>query len=90
MITTIRLLFRNMASKLLGGGSMACNSPRMLPNVCAGERPVNSALEVDLDFERSVRPPPQPTEETTRTLEYPPPSIAMLGRHLSEAQTQAD
>lgn len=30
---------------------------------------MNSALEVDLDFERAVRPPPAPTEDTTRSLE---------------------
>ncbi|EIE20541.1 Mpp10-domain-containing protein, partial [Coccomyxa subellipsoidea C-169] len=35
----------------------------------AGARPLNSALEVDLDFERAVRPPPQPTEEITASLE---------------------
>ncbi|BDA50529.1 probable U3 small nucleolar ribonucleoprotein protein MPP10 at C-terminar half [Coccomyxa sp. Obi] len=35
----------------------------------AGARPLNSALEVDLDFERAVRPPPQPTEEVTASLE---------------------
>ncbi len=34
-----------------------------------GARPLNSALEVDLDFERAVRPPPQPTEEITASLE---------------------
>lgn len=35
----------------------------------AGARPLNSALEVDLDFERAVRPPPQPTEEVTSSIE---------------------
>ena len=35
----------------------------------AGARPLNSALEVDLDFERAVRPPPQPTEEVTVSIE---------------------
>jgi U3 small nucleolar RNA-associated protein MPP10 len=34
-----------------------------------GARPLNSALEIDLDFERAVRPPPQPTEEATASLE---------------------
>ena len=38
----------------------------MLP---AGQRPKNSALEVDLDFETSMKPPPAPTEESTRSLE---------------------
>jgi U3 small nucleolar RNA-associated protein MPP10 len=32
-------------------------------------RPKNSALEVDLDFETTMKPPPQPTEETTQSLE---------------------
>ena len=35
----------------------------------AARRPLNSALELDLDFERQVRPPPQPTEEATASLE---------------------
>ena len=35
----------------------------------AGARPLNSALEIDLDFERAVRPPPQPTEEVTASIE---------------------
>ena len=34
-----------------------------------GVRPLNSALEIDLDFERAVRPPPQPTEEVTASIE---------------------
>lgn len=37
--------------------------------VRAGDRPLNSALEVDLDFDTSVRPPPEPTEEATEALE---------------------
>ena len=32
-------------------------------------RPKNSALEVDMDFETTMKPPPQPTEETTQSLE---------------------
>ncbi|CAK0787054.1 hypothetical protein CVIRNUC_010270 [Coccomyxa viridis] len=35
----------------------------------SGVRPLNSALEIDLDFERAVRPPPQPTEEVTASIE---------------------
>lgn len=41
----------------------------MKGEVVAGQRPKNSALEVDLDFETSMKPPPQPTEESTRSLE---------------------
>lgn len=33
------------------------------------QRPVNSALELDLDFERTMKPPPAPTEEGTASLE---------------------
>ena len=35
----------------------------------AGQRPLNSALELDLDFERTLAPPPAPTEEGTASLE---------------------
>ena len=35
----------------------------------AGARPLNSALEVDLDFERAIVPPPQPTREAMESLE---------------------
>ncbi|DBA80599.1 TPA: hypothetical protein ACH3X1_007858 [Trebouxia sp. C0004] len=35
----------------------------------AARRPLNSALELDLDFERQIRPPPQATEEATASLE---------------------
>ena len=35
----------------------------------AGQRPLNSALELDLDFERTMAPPPAPTEEGTASLE---------------------
>lgn len=35
----------------------------------AASRPLNSALEVDLDFETAVRPPPAPTEAATASLE---------------------
>ena len=34
-----------------------------------GARPLNSALEIDLDFDRALRPPPPPTEEATASLE---------------------
>ena len=35
----------------------------------AGARPLNSALEIDVDFDRALKPPPQPTEEFTSSLE---------------------
>ncbi|XP_008464445.1 M phase phosphoprotein 10 [Cucumis melo] len=41
----------------------------MQGEVTAMKRPKNSALEVDLDFEHNVRPPPVITEEVTATLE---------------------
>ncbi|CAK9330293.1 unnamed protein product [Citrullus colocynthis] len=41
----------------------------MQGEVTAAKRPKNSALEVDLDFEHNVRPPPVITEEVTATLE---------------------
>ena len=41
----------------------------MRGEVSGSHRPMNSALEVDLDFETTMKPPPQPTEETTHSLE---------------------
>ncbi|XP_057951492.1 M phase phosphoprotein 10 isoform X2 [Malania oleifera] len=41
----------------------------MQGEVSAAKRPKNSALEVDLDFEHNVRPPPVITEEVTASLE---------------------
>lgn len=41
----------------------------MLGEVSAPKRPKNSALEVDLDFEHNVRPPPVITEEVTASIE---------------------
>ena len=41
----------------------------MRGEVSGSHRPMNSALEVDLDFETTMKPPPQPTEETTQSLE---------------------
>ena len=35
----------------------------------ARKRPKNSALEIDMDFETTVAPPPAPSEEATSTLE---------------------
>ena len=43
----------------------------------AEQRPLNSALELDLDFERTMKPPPAPTLDATASLEglirCPPP-----------------
>ncbi|KAH7433449.1 hypothetical protein KP509_07G070300 [Ceratopteris richardii] len=41
----------------------------MQGEVTAGKRPKNSALEVELDFEHNIRPPPVITEEVTASLE---------------------
>ncbi|CAL8158431.1 unnamed protein product [Prunus armeniaca] len=41
----------------------------MRGEVTAERRPKNSALEVDLDFEHNVRPPPVITEEVTASIE---------------------
>ncbi|CAN6578366.1 unnamed protein product [Malus baccata var. baccata] len=41
----------------------------MQGEVTAATRPKNSALEVDLDFEHNVRPPPVITEEVTASIE---------------------
>ncbi|KAE8124248.1 hypothetical protein FH972_019150 [Carpinus fangiana] len=41
----------------------------MQGEVTAAKRPLNSALEVDLDFEHNARPAPVITEEVTATLE---------------------
>lgn len=41
----------------------------MRGEISGSHRPKNSALEVDLDFETTMKPPPQPTEETTHSLE---------------------
>jgi len=37
--------------------------------IAAGNRPKNSALEIDLDFETTIKAPAQATEESTRSLE---------------------
>lgn len=41
----------------------------MQGEVTAGNRPKNSALEVEMEFEHAARPPPVITEEVTATLE---------------------
>lgn len=37
--------------------------------VSAAKRPKNSALEVDLDWERNAKPPPVITEEVSQSIE---------------------
>ena len=37
--------------------------------VDASQRPLNSALEIDMEFDRGVKPPPEPTVELANTLE---------------------
>ena len=46
-----------------------CPAPTPTHEPCAGKRPLNSALEIDVDFERAMRPPPQPTQESLEQLE---------------------
>lgn len=41
----------------------------LLSQVSATKRPKNSALEVDLDWERNVKPPPVITEEFSQSIE---------------------
>jgi U3 small nucleolar RNA-associated protein MPP10 len=41
----------------------------MQGEITAAKRPMNSALEVDLDFEHNARPAPVITEEVTASLE---------------------
>jgi U3 small nucleolar RNA-associated protein MPP10 len=41
----------------------------MRGEISASHRPKNSALEIDLDFETTMKPPPQATEESTKSLE---------------------
>lgn len=41
----------------------------LVGEVSASARPLNSALEIDMDYDTTNRPPPAPTEEATQTLE---------------------
>lgn len=53
----------------LEGEAMGERDWTLRGEVGAQGRPKNSALGVDIDFDTTVRPPPAPTEETTRSLE---------------------
>uniref|UniRef100_A0A6S8M6V2 Uncharacterized protein n=1 Tax=Dunaliella tertiolecta TaxID=3047 RepID=A0A6S8M6V2_DUNTE len=48
--------------------------------VAAGHRPLNSALEVDVDFDTTVKPPPEPTEEAMADIE------ALIKRRIADHQ----
>ncbi|KAF5826355.1 Mpp10 protein-domain-containing protein, partial [Dunaliella salina] len=48
--------------------------------VDAGHRPLNSALEVDVDFDTTVKPPPEPTEEAMADIE------ALIKRRIADHQ----
>ena len=64
----------SLASEVLHSGlcSLLCTS--------VGARPLNSALEIDMDFDRSLKPPPQPTQEFTTSLED------LIKRRISDQQ----
>lgn len=46
--------------------------------IAASDRPLNSALEVDLDFDTTLRPPPKPTQEHLDAIE------ALIKRRIGE------
>lgn len=52
----------------------------VIVTVHADARPLNSALEVDLDFERAIVPPPQPSVEAMQSLEE------MIRRRIADHQ----
>ncbi len=43
----------------------------MKGEVDAASRPLNSALEMDLDYDTTAKPPPAPTEEATQVDDRP-------------------
>ncbi|KAK9747888.1 hypothetical protein RND81_02G021600 [Saponaria officinalis] len=55
--------------KQMEEANLAAKDWTMQGEVTASKRPRDSALEVDLDFEHNVRPPPVITEEVTTSLE---------------------
>ncbi|XP_058762827.1 M phase phosphoprotein 10-like isoform X1 [Vicia villosa] len=55
--------------KLMEKANIEPKTWTMLGEVTAAKRPVNSALEVDLDFQHNVRPPPVITEDMNSSIE---------------------
>jgi U3 small nucleolar RNA-associated protein MPP10 len=41
----------------------------LVGEVPGASRPLNSALEIDMDYDTTNKPPPAPTEEATHSLE---------------------
>eukprot|EP00878_Enallax_costatus_P038695 GHUV01044119.1.p1 GENE.GHUV01044119.1~~GHUV01044119.1.p1 ORF type:complete len:189 (-),score=35.71 GHUV01044119.1:228-794(-) len=52
----------------------------LIGEVSAAKRPVNSALEIDMDYDTTNKPLPAPTEEATHSLED------MIKRRIAEAR----
>lgn len=52
----------------------------LVGEVSAARRPVNSALEIDMDYDTTNKPPPAPTEEATHSLED------MIRRRIADAR----
>lgn len=55
--------------KRLENEAMGAKDWYLQGEVDASIRPKNSALELDMEFDTTVKPPPQPTEESTKSLE---------------------
>ncbi|CAI8609906.1 unnamed protein product [Vicia faba] len=55
--------------KLMEKANIEPKNWTMLGEVTAAKRPVNSALEVDIDFQHNVRPPPVITEDINSSIE---------------------
>lgn len=53
----------------------------LVGEVSASRRPLNSALEIDMDYDTTNKPPPAPTEEATQSLEE------MIKRRIAEARS---
>ncbi|CAK8563028.1 unnamed protein product [Lathyrus sativus] len=55
--------------KLMEKANIEPKTWTMMGEVTAAKRPLNSALEVDIDFQHNVRPPPVMTEEINSSIE---------------------
>jgi U3 small nucleolar RNA-associated protein MPP10 len=53
----------------LEGVAMGDKPWHLVGEVQGGARPLNSALEIDMDYDTTNKPPPAPTEEATHSLE---------------------